>query len=56
MIDYNILKEMKNQFSTKESVLLAAAKIISADTRESDISKSQYPNEQDIADINKGRN
>jgi len=63
MTDY-ILREMKEKFSTKESVLTAAAKIIKVDifshiqlsyVRELNVEKSKYPNEQEIADIDKGR-
>ena len=46
---------MKDELSIKESVLTAAAKIIKADIRDLNVSKSHYPNEEDIIDETKGQ-
>ena len=52
MTDYILGDE--NKLLTKESVLSPGAKLIKANIRELNISKSQYSNKQDIADIDKG--
>ena len=54
MADY-VLCEMKDELSTKESVLTASARIIKADIRDLNVSKSHYPNEEDIIDETKGQ-
>ena len=54
MADY-VLREMKDELSSKESVLTSAAKIIKADIRDLNVSKSHYPNEEDIIDETKGQ-
>ena len=46
---------MKKENSTKQSVLEAAAKIIKAAIRELNIPKTHYPNEQEIDNLEKGK-
>ena len=54
LVDY-ILRQMKKEGSTKQSVLDAAANIIKADIRELNIRKTHYPNEQEIVILEKGK-